>query len=147
MDRGHPLVRWFFGSFHYRNLNSTNIDVIQTAATRQAVDRRNTPNFFRIETWGSLCSWPDIPVITGLLDIAVIMPCLSPLPTSHEFRGYAAIAPAMVESDDIPQNMSPLGSSPPGIFILMIAITGIIPTMTKFIETVSAKNVFLIAVK
>src|SRR5215831_19126362 len=55
--------------------------------------------------------------------------------------GIRAIAPAMVESDDIPQNMSPLGSSPPGIFIRMIAITGIIPTMTKFIETVSAKNV------
>ncbi len=44
------------------------------------------------------------------------------------------------------QNRGCIGSSPPLRWCIRITMAGIMPTMTMFIDTVSAKKVFLTAV-
>jgi hypothetical protein len=68
-------------------------------------------------------------------------PCFSRFFTSHQLIGYAVMPPAIAAMPMTNQNSGVRGDRDPGTWLMRTTIAGIIPTMTMFIDTVSAKKV------
>src|SRR5262249_39209110 len=71
----------------------------------------------------------------------VMQPCFSLFFTSHQLMGYAVIPPAIAAIPMTNQKSGDLGFREAGMRLVRMTMAGIIPTMTVFIDTVSAKSV------
>ena len=74
-----------------------------------------------------------------------MQPCFSPRATSQRLIGNAVTPPTTVARLIRNQKAASVGSRESGHTFASSNMVGIMPTMTKFIDTVSAKKVFLTA--